>query len=217
MNLKILYDNEAREGLKRGWGFSSLVTMPDEKILFDTGWDGGVLLSNMRKMGEKPEEITLLVLSHSHWDHAGGISHLQIRDREMWIPRSFSNHLKKELTCRFDIHEVEEPGAIRDGIWTTGELGAETKEQSLVIETKKGLLVLVGCSHPGVPQILEAASAFGDPWGIVGGMHEFEEYGALEGLDLIIPTHCTVHKQEILTRFPNASMKGGVGLDLDIH
>lgn len=36
MDLKIVYDNAAKVGFKRGWGFSCLV---GESILFDTGAD----------------------------------------------------------------------------------------------------------------------------------------------------------------------------------
>ena len=46
MRLKILYDNDAKEGFRRGWGFSCLV---NEKILFDTGADLNTLLFNIRK------------------------------------------------------------------------------------------------------------------------------------------------------------------------
>lgn len=40
MKLKILYDNEAKPGFEKSWGFSCLVELKDEKLLFDTGWDG---------------------------------------------------------------------------------------------------------------------------------------------------------------------------------
>ena len=71
MELKILYDNEAMEGFRSGFGFSCFVE--EKKILFDTGGDMGTLLFNMRKFMINPREIDKIVLSHEHEDHTGGI------------------------------------------------------------------------------------------------------------------------------------------------
>lgn len=48
----------------------------------------------------------------------------------------------------------------------------ELRELSLAIKTSKGLVVVVGCSHPGIENIIEAAKAI-DPhiYLIAGGMH----------------------------------------------
>jgi 7,8-dihydropterin-6-yl-methyl-4-(beta-D-ribofuranosyl)aminobenzene 5'-phosphate synthase len=217
MKVKILYDNEADPGLSEGWGFSCLISMEDEKILFDTGWDGSKLLSNMAKTGEKTGDIERIVLSHSDWDHVGGLNHLEVPDAQVWVPDSFSKHMKMEIGSRFDLHEVTGPREIMEGVWTTGELGRDKKEQSLVIEVSNGVLVIVGCSHPGVPQVLDSAGRFGKPWGIVGGMHGFDEYEVLRGLELIVPTHCTVNKQRILDLFPEKTVEGRVGLVLELN
>jgi len=37
MDIKILFDNEALDGFKKGWGFSCLIETAEKKILFDTG------------------------------------------------------------------------------------------------------------------------------------------------------------------------------------
>ena len=48
----------------------------------------------------------------------------------------------------------------------------ELRELSLVIRTPKGLVVLVGCSHPGIEAILEATRAWGDHVHLIfGGLH----------------------------------------------
>jgi 7,8-dihydropterin-6-yl-methyl-4-(beta-D-ribofuranosyl)aminobenzene 5'-phosphate synthase len=217
MKLIVLYDNNARTGFASGWGFSCLVKLENGNVLFDTGWDGDVLLSNMHLMGENPVDIRRIVLSHPHWDHIGGLNHLKMAESEVWVPNSFSKRLKEEMSTRFDLHEVGGPGEICDGVWTTGEIGGKMKEQSLILATSKGLIVVVGCSHPGVSKILDAASRFGRPRGIIGGMHGSEEYRALDDLDVIVPAHCTVHKREMLDRYPNKSMDGKVGMQLDIE
>jgi 7,8-dihydropterin-6-yl-methyl-4-(beta-D-ribofuranosyl)aminobenzene 5'-phosphate synthase len=217
MIIKIVYDNIADPGLTAGWGFSCLIELEEESILFDAGWDGDLLLSNLRLMGEKPEEIRRIILSHPHWDHIGGLNHLKMAESEVWVPKSFSKHLKEEMATRFDLHEVGGACEICEGVWTTGEIGGKIKEQSLALATSRGLLVVVGCSHPGVSKISNAASRFGRPWGIIGGMHGSEEYHALDDLDLIVPAHCTVHKREMLDRYPDKSMDGKVGMQLDIE
>ncbi|MCD6248673.1 MAG: MBL fold metallo-hydrolase [Hadesarchaea archaeon] len=214
MRLKILYDNEAKPGFESGWGFSCLIELEDEKILFDTGWDGNALLLNMGKFGVRPEDIGRIVISHAHWDHIGGLSHVWRQGMHIYVPHSISRHLRDELASRSHLHEVEGPQEICSGVWTTGELKNEIEEQSLVLKTSKGLVVVVGCSHPGVRKIFSVASKFGKISGVVGGMHDFEDYEVLEGLDLIVATHCTVNKKKIAELFPKAYVEGKAGLEI---
>jgi 7,8-dihydropterin-6-yl-methyl-4-(beta-D-ribofuranosyl)aminobenzene 5'-phosphate synthase len=79
----------------------------------------------------------------------------------------------------------------------------ELHELSLVLRTPQGLVVLVGCSHPGIETILDAARAYGGHvHEIFGGLHlvaapdpEIERVAASLHdewrLDLIAPGHCT--------------------------
>jgi len=217
MKLKITYDNEAKPGFEKGWGFSCLIELEDEKILFDTGWDGNVLLSNLKKFGVRPEEIKRAVISHAHWDHLGGLPHIRRQDLQVYVPQSFSRRLRGELASRFELHEVTDAQRIREGVWSTGELGKGVKEQSLVLGTSKGLVVIVGCSHPGVRNIFSVASKFGKIRGVVGGMHGFKDYALLEGLDLIVPTHCTANKRKIAELFPDAYVEGKAGLEIALR
>jgi len=217
MNLKIAYDNEAKPGFEKGWGFSCLIELEDEKILFDTGWDGNVLLSNLEKLGVRPEEIKRVVISHAHWDHLGGLPHIRRQDLQVYVPQSFSKRLRDELASRFDLHEVKGTQQIREGVWTTGELGKEIKEQSLVLKTRKGLVVVVGCAHPGLRKIFTIASRFGKITGVVGGMHGFRNYALLKGLSLIMPSHCTANKGKIAELFPEACVEGRAGLKITLE
>jgi 7,8-dihydropterin-6-yl-methyl-4-(beta-D-ribofuranosyl)aminobenzene 5'-phosphate synthase len=214
MKLKIVYDSEAESGFKRGWGFSCLIELKDEKILFDAGWDGNVLLSNLRKLGVRPEEIKRVIVSHAHWDHIGGLPCLRGRDMQAYVPQSFSKRLRGELALPFELYEVKDAQQISDGVWTTGELGKRIKEQSLALKTGGGLVVVVGCSHPGVRNILSVAKRFGKVFGVVGGMHDFKDYGALKGLKLIVPLHCTANKRKIAELFPDAYVEGKAGLEI---
>jgi 7,8-dihydropterin-6-yl-methyl-4-(beta-D-ribofuranosyl)aminobenzene 5'-phosphate synthase len=52
-------------------------------------------------------------------------------------------------------------------------------EVALVLETEKGLVVLVGCSHPGIMNILDTVAArFSEPiYAVLGGTHLIEAHG----------------------------------------
>jgi len=216
MELRILYDNDAKKGFKRGWGFSCLV---GDRLLFDVGADLDTLLFNMRRASVKLDNINRVVLSHGHGDHVGGIRILtMLGDVELFIPKSFSGRYKKRLTSYSNVtlKEVDEAEEISEGLFTTGELGGFTKEQSLIVKTDKGLTVITGCSHPGLDKIMKAASRFGDIYGVVGGFHGFSRLEALEGIRLIVPCHCTVRKKEILALYPKTSMKCSAGCRIEV-
>jgi 7,8-dihydropterin-6-yl-methyl-4-(beta-D-ribofuranosyl)aminobenzene 5'-phosphate synthase len=79
----------------------------------------------------------------------------------------------------------------------------ELRELSLALRTPAGLVVLVGCSHPGIETILEASRAWGDHVHIIfGGLHLVTSAdttitrigAALQErwrIDAIAPGHCT--------------------------
>ena len=213
MKLRILYDNEAKEGLTSDWGFSCLVETEGRKLLFDTGASSDILAYNMQQLGIEKEEIEIIALSHEHWDHVGGREAVLHPGVAVYLPRSFSRSLKKEIAREADVFEVSQPVDIIPGVHTTGELGLGIKEQSLVLDTQKGVVVLTGCAHPGLETILAAATVFGELCGVIGGFHGFDKLESLQELDLIIPCHCTVRKKEILEMYQEKTVRctaGGV-------
>lgn len=216
LELRILYDNEAKTGFKRGWGFSCLV---GDRFLFDTGADINILLFNMNKFHVKFESINNVILSHEHRDHVGGFQILRQLGRvEVYVPKSFSSQFKRRLASypNVNLTEVSEAREISERSFTTGELGSTIREQSLIVETDKGLTVLTGCSHPGLENILDKASRFGKIYGVVGGFHGFSRLEALEGVSLIVPCHCTTRKREILRAYSRSSEKCAAGCIIQI-
>lgn len=230
MKITIVYDNKITKnirGLKAGWGFSCFIETKEKNILFDTGWDGDVLVSNMQVLGINLRDTDFVVLSHSHWDHCGGLARLLNLNSslDIYVPKSFSKHLKEEIEKRANIYEVLKSIDIYPGIYTTGEIEGSVitgktkiliREQSLIISTIKGLIVITGCAHSGIDKILYSANKLGKIYGLLGGFHDFEEYSLLKDIPLIVPTHCTKNKRKIFSSFPKNCVEGGVGYQLSI-
>jgi 7,8-dihydropterin-6-yl-methyl-4-(beta-D-ribofuranosyl)aminobenzene 5'-phosphate synthase len=215
MKLTIVYDNTAfRKDLEVGWGFSALVEAenapslaPEQsgyglKILFDTGGDGRILLGNMRKLGIDPSSIDEVFISHPHIDHTRGLSEfLKINSGvKIYVPSSLG--LENETV-------LKQPGEIHKNVLSTGEL--QGIEQSMAVKTDKGIVLVVGCSHPYMGTILQTTRQFGRLYAVIGGMHGFSEFGLFRDLELICPAHCTQHKADLQRLYPQKYIEGGAG------
>jgi 7,8-dihydropterin-6-yl-methyl-4-(beta-D-ribofuranosyl)aminobenzene 5'-phosphate synthase len=155
-------------------------------------------------------------------------------DVDVFIPASFSPNLKREISTRGKqedtstslsnmdspmnprLHDIKLPQEICKGVYTTGELGKEIREQSLILDSDKGLYVITGCAHPGLPAILDAASSFGNVVGIVGGLHDSQDYGLFKCMHLIGAGHCTAHKKEIKMKYPDAFVDIFAGYSVEL-
>ncbi len=213
MKITIIYDNTAyKKGLQADWGFSCLVEVKDTpEILFDTGTDGPILLSNMKKLNIDPDSINEIFISHAHFDHIGGLStFLNVNsDVKVYAPVSFRGVRRAK-----EVISVSESLQIHENVFSTGEL--ERIEQSMAVKTDKGIVLIVGCSHPNMKHIISAASQFGNVYAIVGGLHGFNEYELFEDFELICPTHCTQHKAEIKSLYAKATIEGGAGRIIEL-
>lgn len=206
VRLTIVYDNSAlREGLRADWGFSCFVEARGRRILFDTGAMGPILLENLRMLGIDAREIRHVFISHDHRDHTGGLADLlRISTPIVYVPASC-----REPRGASQIVRIDEPTELFEGFYSTGELAGI--EQSLLVGAKGGLVVVVGCAHPGVGRILEAASRWGEVRALIGGLHGFEDFELLKDLEIVCPTHCSRFKAELESRFPEKCVSGGVG------
>ena len=209
MKITIVYDNTAfRNDLRPDWGFSCVCEDEDGyTILFDTGTNGELLLANMERLAIDPGSVDDVFISHPHFDHIGGLSSfLNVnRDVRVFCPQSLRGvHGAKEV-----ISVGDAPVQIRENIFSTGEI--EQVEQSMAIKTPKGIVLVVGCSHPKMAGILEAASRFGQVYAIIGGMHGFNDFGLFTGMECICPTHCTQYIDRISELYPDAYISGGAG------
>lgn len=209
MTITVIYDNKAcEEGLETGWSFSALITGTEKTILFDTGQDNS-LLNNMENLTIEPNRVDIIVLSHIHPDHTGGLDSFLEKNGEVtiYLPKSFPTKFKDDVKRHgAKIVKVGQPLKICENVYSTGLLGKWMKEQSLAIQTEKGLIVVAGCAHPGIVKILSTARDLlkDDILLVMGGFHlEWAGRGKIEkiasafeqlNVRYVAPCHCTGDK-----------------------
>jgi 7,8-dihydropterin-6-yl-methyl-4-(beta-D-ribofuranosyl)aminobenzene 5'-phosphate synthase len=235
ITITILYDNNYYdERLETAWGFSCLVEGPEETVLFDTGGDSAVLLRNAHTLGIDPRDVDLVVISHVHGDHVGGLPGFleENHDVTVYLPRSFPESIKGATEkAGAELVAVHEPVEICQHVYSTGELGSGIKEQSLAIETSKGLVVITGCAHPGVVNIVRRAKELtgGEVYLVLGGFHlggasEAEIAAIVEdfrqlGVRKVAPCHCSgdVARRLFEEAYGEDFIPAGVGSSLEIR
>jgi len=210
MTITVVYDNNPyKEGVQTAWGFSCVIAGPEKTILFDTGGDGSILLGNMERLAIEPNSIDMVVLSHIHGDHTGGLNSFLEKNPEVtvYLPKSFPEKFKDNAQgYGAKIIEVEQHCKICESVYSTGQLGKWLKEQSLIVRTDKGLVVITGCAHPGIVKIVNTAKDLlkDEILLVMGGFHlEWATKGKIKkivlafkqmGVRYVGPCHCTGDK-----------------------
>lgn len=198
-------------------GLSFLVETGNKKILFDCS-AGKAARKNAEKMHVSLKDVDYVILSHSHYDHAGGYPDMASHGVHAPLvtgPRFFEEKYARDgekytyLGCGFGQELLEKKGIghlVCEGTLTlfpgchvaggferrygfekpparfvrqTAEGMVEDEfpdEVCLVIEDGKGLIVIAGCSHPGILNMIESVKArFGKPvYAVFGGSHLVE-------------------------------------------
>lgn len=230
----ILYNNYAfTEEFQPDWGFSCLLEGMEKTILFDTGAKGDLLFENIAKLKVNPEDVELVVISHHHTDHIGGLLSFLKKNSNVtvYLPPSIADSLVQQVKgTGAKVIIPDAPLEICKGVHLTGPMGEEIIEQSMVVDTDKGSVVITGCSHPGIVDIVRKSKAIlpKDIYLVFGGFHLLRKPEA--EVDQIIsefiklgvkkagPTHCT--GDQMIQAFKNAYGDGylqmGVGRILDI-
>ena len=235
ITMTILYDNyKHQEDLQTDWGFSCYIEGTEKTILFDTGTKGDVLKSNADKLGIDLGKVDAVVLSHKHRDHTGGLEPVMRVNKgdPVYMCQSFPQDL-------FDLVKdnnlvpvsVKEPVKICQHVYSTGEIDGPVNEQGLIIETEPGLVVIVGCSHPGIVKIVKKAKEITgkNVYLVFGGFHllrtsEADITGIIKDLKALGvkkcgATHCTGDKaiQMISDAFGDNYIPMGAGKVLKVN
>lgn len=198
-------------------GLSFLVETERVKILFDCS-AGSAARKNAEKMNVSLTGVDYVVLSHSHYDHAGGYPDMAAHGVHAPLitgPRFFEEKYASEgskytyLGCGFGESFLADNGIERricedcetltEGCHVVGGFqrvyGFEKApsrfvrrtaegmvlddfpdEICLVLESEKGLVLIVGCAHPGILNMIRSVrERFGPPvYAVFGGSHLVE-------------------------------------------
>lgn len=235
LEIRVIYDNtSARADMKEDWGFAAVVTLDGRRVLFDSGTKPDLFLENLSKMDVKPESIQAAVISHEHPDHRNGIyklyplySPMAVHFLDSFNPAAFAEAASVGMQPK----RINGPEEIVPGIFTTGTVAGSPKEQALVIPTAKGLVVLTGCSHPGVVKMVEAAEhsrGVNQVRLLLGGLHLYQtpeaEIGRIVArlqalhVERVVPAHCSgaAAMQSFEKAYGRACEKAGAGKRIEL-
>jgi 7,8-dihydropterin-6-yl-methyl-4-(beta-D-ribofuranosyl)aminobenzene 5'-phosphate synthase len=174
----IVYDNTAvRPDLKTDWGFSALVDFQGQRVLFDVGSKPEIFLANLKQLGIEKTSIQSTIISHEQASHTGGIYKV-LPAGLIYFLDSFSKRYPAADAVGLESRRSNAPVQLGPGIYSTGEIAGSPPEQALVIETSKGLVMLVSCAHPGIAKMVETVEKQRNTKSIrmiVGGLHMYEQ------------------------------------------
>ena len=142
MKLTCLVDNtvDPHSSFWGEHGLAFLIESEGERVLFDTGTSGTVLVHNMEEGQVTFDSIAALALSHAHHDHTGGLPALLERlpglpvyahpdiVRERFSGREGEMKSRgmpmdpESLRQQADLHLSDASQEILPGIWTSGEI-----------------------------------------------------------------------------------------------
>jgi len=150
VNFRIIVDEHLENWKAMGEkGFAVFVDvyyddMSSTRLLLDTGSGTPALVHNLKEMNLDVSTVDMIILSHGHWDHVGGlITVLKLIGKKvpvLYHPNALTHKIytpddgkERDVGIKnyFTIEELEsasemisttEPYEIGDGIWTTGEV-----------------------------------------------------------------------------------------------
>ncbi len=210
MKIRILAEGSTKwQRLMKHWGLSILI---DDDVLFDTFGKPDYVLKQLRRFKVDINKIRHIVISHDDWDHVSGLWKILDYNKSatVYMCPNFNPDIKSRIRWRAaNSVEVDKLTEIRAGIYLSGELkggarrGVSLPEQYMAIKRPNGIVVITGCAHPGIINIVQhAKAAFNcDIRLLIGGFH-LKDYTAEKARDIVskikslgvqqvIPFHCT--------------------------
>lgn len=156
VKISILADNRVAtlepKGLRGEWGFAAAVG----DVLFDTG-QTGVVPENAARMG-LDFDFETIVLSHSHYDHAGGLTDAigRLNDPTLychpsvWTPRQLDHngrrreiglpYARETVADKATIVEHTDPVEIAEDVYALGEIPRPNPDAAIGMVESDGTL-----------------------------------------------------------------------------
>jgi 7,8-dihydropterin-6-yl-methyl-4-(beta-D-ribofuranosyl)aminobenzene 5'-phosphate synthase len=232
-SLTVLYDNYPFEsGCHTEWGYSCLVETSEITVLFDTGGDPQILAHNIDTLGVNIQDIDCIIISHEHWDHVGGIQYI-LSNRTgipVYLPGGVPYSLKSSIaSIGGECIELGNATKISDSIAITDTINGPPMEQAMIIKTNEGVILITGCSHPGVENLARNAFELTEDRIrlVIGGYHlgrasKYMLDRTCDELDeicveYIAASHCTGDEsiQYFRERYGEHFIESGVGFNLE--
>lgn len=221
--------------MKTDWGFAAFIEFSGKRILFDTGNNAEILKQNSNAANVDLSTIDFAVISHWHDDHTAGLDYLlEINpDVPIYIPKDFSKESPDRNNFKFtqltEISEISQDIFIISALRDKPGL-SKLQELTLVLQSSQGLILIAGCSHPGILQIVEAARKINSQIvNIFGGFHLLrtpaKEISAIASalrneykVQNIAPGHCTGKKAvlEFSNLFQEDFIHAGLGTVIEL-
>lgn len=212
MLIKTLAENtSSSEAFGCEHGLSLYIETKQHKLLFDTG-ASALFAKNAAKMEVDLSKVDIVVLSHGHYDHGGGLSaflNLNHHAKVYMNHKAFGDHyanrpnyekkyvgLDKTLLPNDRFVWVEDHLVIDDELELfSGVQGMKlnpsgnkdlfrkvdgafepddfSHEQNLVIRENGNIVIIAGCAHRGIVNIIEHFIAANNlrPTHVIGGFH----------------------------------------------
>lgn len=247
--ITLIENKEGICGLQNEFGLSFLIKDENKTFIFDTG-KTGEFVKNADKLNINLKDIKDMILSHSHFDHTGGVKTFTEKcnsDYTLHVNKTFfeEKHRITEVIHEFLGNNFNEKYLLNHGvkihylendeykisknitlhtnfksmnsfetptryyfrkIYDNYILDSMEDEIAAAMETTKGLLIICGCSHIGIANIVENIRLRTGKkiYGIVGGLHLTKasdermdavlNYFKETGIEFFAVSHCTGDK-----------------------
>ena len=253
MRIVTLMENTpGREDCLFEHGLSIFIETKKHKLLVDTGATNG-FLTNAQTLGVDVQAVDMLVLSHGHYDHSGGILAFAEKNpkAEIWMQRLageayFHKNEEIEKYIGIDVRILELPqiklldgddaideevsvfsGVLGRRLWPSGNLELMVKkedgfqqdsfqhEQYLVLKEEGKQILISGCAHNGILNILDKyREIYGqEPDVVISGFHMQKKNGYNEE-DVKMVKEIALELKKTKTKFYTGHCTGEIPFEI---